>query len=370
MNTALFVITTLKRTGPVNILYDLIKFLDRSIYRAHVLTLCPEDGESRWIEFEALGASVESLNLSRGFSFPIAASRLKGVADRVKPDVVHSIGFRADVLGAVFLRKYAKLSSQLNYPFDDYVMTYGPRVGGIMAWLTVWALKRYDFSVACATDVAHKMAKKGVPCEVVYNSIDDTRFVPVSIEQRQARRLELGIPINSGLVFIFVGVLSDRKQPLVALSAFLRFRKDHPTSFLVVLGDGPLSAECKQLAGGNGVIFAGNVRDTRPYLTASDVYVATSKAEGMPVSVLEALALRLPVILSDIEPHREILSIDHNAGILVRTGSTDDTERGMYDLAQRDLSILGQHARQIIDRELSARVMARRFQDLYARMIP
>jgi glycosyltransferase involved in cell wall biosynthesis len=368
MKTVLFLITTLKRSGPVNILFDLTKYIDKSVYNVHVLTLCGEEGDSRWSEFEAGGVTVSTLDLPRGWRFVAAAPPLRRVTKKIRPDIVHCFGFRSDVLAALLLGNCLKVSSQLNYPFDDYVMTYGKKVGGTMAHLTTWALKRYDHVVACAADVATKLATHDVSAKVVYNAIDDTRFIPALPSERVAARARLGMWDDANLVFIFVGVLSDRKQPLVMLEAFLRFQEQHPRAALIVLGDGPLSATCRELAHGRRVHFAGNVPDTRPYLTASDAYIATSKAEGMPVSVIEALALRLPVVLSDIEPHREILAIDPGAGRLARTGSVEDTLEAMRHIAAADLTVLGDHARRIVDQELSARVMSRKFQALYATM--
>ncbi len=369
MKKVLFIITTLRRCGPVNILFDIVKYLDRDRYSVHVLTLCPEEGASRWDEFVAIKAKVSSLGVNKGVGYGLVGLRFKAVVDEIEPDVVHCISFRADVLGSVFLGKYRKISSQLNYPFDDYVMTYGKAIGGVMAHLTAWALKRYDVTVACANDVAAKMATHGVPARVIYNAIDDALFVPADSAERQSRRHQLGIPADADPVFIFVGVLSERKQPLVTIQAFLQFQTQNPTATLLVIGDGPELESCLELTQGNTrVIYAGRVAETRPYLAASDAYIATSKAEGMPVSVVEALAMRLPVVLSDINPHREILGIDPAAGMLAGTGSVDETAAAMKHLMAQDLNIIGDHARLIIEQELSARVMSRKFQRIYAEL--
>ena len=368
MKSIVFIITTLRRTGPVNILFDLVKYLDRSVYKPHIITLCEEEGDSRWREFEADGVSLERLNLPRGWRFPMASGRIKTMMAEIQPAAIHCIGFRADLIGAIHLGQYRKVSSQLNYPFDDYVLTYGKVIGGMMAHLTTWALKRYDVTIACANDVAVKMQCKGVPARVIYNAIDDTRFVPPNAQERLAQRQYLSLWPDAKLVFIFVGTLSDRKQPLVALQAFLRFQALHPKSAMLVLGEGPLSEECKQLVDGIRVVFFGNVPDTRPYLAASDIYIATSKAEGMPVSVLEAMAMKLPILLSDIEPHREILAIDSEAGLLASTGSVDDTAQTMLKLAQKNLPSMGAHSRQIIDNALNSKVMSMRFQKIYCEL--
>lgn len=371
MKKVLFIITTLRRCGPVNILFDIVKYLDRDRHSAHVLTLCPEEGGSRWHEFVAIGAKVSSLDVSKGIGYGVAAMRLKAGVDAIAPDVVHCISFRADLLGSVCLGKYRKISSQLNYPFDDYVMTYGKAIGCVMAHLTAWALKRYDVTVACANDVAAKMLARGVHARVIYNAIDDALFVPADSAERQTRREQLGIPADAGPVFIFVGVLSDRKLPLVTIQAFLQFQAQLPTATLLVLGDGPEFEACRGLTQGNTrVIYTGRVGETRPYLAASDAYIATSKAEGMPVSVVEALAMRLPVVLSDINPHREILAIDPAAGMLAGTGSVEETAVAMMQLVTQDLKIMGNHARRIIEQELSARVMSLKFQQIYCELSP
>ena len=70
--------------------------------------------------------------------------------------------------------------------------------------------------------------------------------------------------------------------------------------------------------------------------------------------------------LSDIEPHREILAIDPSAGRIARTGSVEDTFEAMRQVAAADLAAMGDHARRIVEHELSARVMSRKFQALYA----
>lgn len=368
MRSVLFVITTLRRTGPVNILYDLVKYLDKSVYSAHVLTLCPEEGDSRWNEFEDLGVVVSSLKLPRSWRSFSNLSIFRATVDEINPDVVHCFCFRADMLGALFLGKYKKITSQLNFPFDDYVMTYGRLIGGGMAHLTRWAVTRYDVPVACATEVAVKFRRKGVKCKIIHNAIDLARFVPVGSCERRLARGELNLWNDADIVFIFVGVLTDRKQPLVALEAFIGFLKQFPQAAMIVLGDGPLSEECRRLAAGHRVMFFGNVSDTRPYLAASDIYVATSKAEGMPVSVLEAMALQLPIILSDIEPHKEILSLGVDLGLVTTTGSVGDTLTKMIALVSRDLAVMGQNARAVIARDLNSRVMAERYEKIYAEL--
>ena len=90
------------------------------------------------------------------------------------------------------------------------------------------------------------------------------------------------------------------------------------TNTLCLLGDGPLLlSACRQLAGNQQNIFLpGLVHNVADYLRAADLFVSASHAEGMPNAVLEALAASLPVILSDIPAHREVLENCSEAGWL------------------------------------------------------
>lgn len=367
MKTVVYIISTLKRTGPVNILFDIIKYLDRSRYKPVIITLSPEEGNSRYNDFLALDVTIKTQTVSRSLAAGKDLRALKKMMSELKPAAIHTIGFRADVLGRLCLKKYYKVSSQLNYPFDDYVMTYGKLKGGIMASLTVWSLRSFNHAITCAQDVAEKLSRKGLKMEVVYNSIDTALFQPADIEEKNALRREMNIPLASAHVFIFVGVLSDRKQPLVTLKAFVEYKKKYADAFLVVLGNGPLKEECQQLVSDikDHVIFAGNVPDTRPWLKVSDYYIATSKAEGMPVSVLEALALKIPVVLSDINPHQEILSFNPAAGRLAPVGDVAATLQAMTAISEAKLEDAGNAALAIIDKHLNARKMSGAYQEYY-----
>ena len=77
---------------------------------------------------------------------------------------------------------------------------------------------------------------------------------------------------------------------------------------LLFAGDGPLARACKGLAGGDPRIhFLGQISNVQDYLQVADVFVSAALSEGLPNTVLEAMASGLPTVLSDIPAHREIL---------------------------------------------------------------
>jgi glycosyltransferase involved in cell wall biosynthesis len=110
---------------------------------------------------------------------------------------------------------------------------------------------------------------------------------------------------------VSVGRLIEIKNPFVVLSSFLEY--PCADSRLVFIGEGHLEDDLRAHAPSrpNGVTvdFTGLISRTHVYrkLAEANLFVSASRSEGMPVAILEAMACRCPVVLSDIPPHREIV---------------------------------------------------------------
>jgi len=152
----------------------------------------------------------------------------------------------------------------------------------------------------------HCMDRYGVPGErivVVPNAPDTQTFAPT--DRRRARQ-RLGLPLKRTIV-AFTGHFIERKGPLRLLEA-LRAR---PEVGAVFLGEGPQHPEGEQ------VLFAGKVphRDVPTWLSAADLFVLPTRAEGSPNAILEAMACGLPAISYRIPALEETL--DDSCGLLV-----------------------------------------------------
>jgi glycosyltransferase involved in cell wall biosynthesis len=122
------------------------------------------------------------------------------------------------------------------------------------------------------------------------------------------------------LVLLYVGRMDPQKQPLLVLSLFNEMVKHVPHAKLVLVGNGSLSNHLKKLiAERNDVFYFGFVHQKLlPFFySCADTYVSLSAYEGLPNAVLEASAYGLPLILSDIPPHRWMISKKIGQGILV-----------------------------------------------------
>ncbi|MRG46917.1 glycosyltransferase [Chitinophaga sp. SYP-B3965] len=365
MTHIVYIISTLQRSGPVNILFNLVKYLDKNTHRVTILTLSAEGAGSRKQDFLDLDLKVITLDARHQILSGKMISTLKKTVQELSPDIIHTNGFRADILAGFFLKGYKKVTSLQNYPYFDYAMTYGKLKGGAMAALTTLSLKRFDQPVTCSNAVAVKMKEKGLKhISVINNGIDLQYFIPPTQQEITQAKISLGVQ-DYKTVFCFIGTLTDRKLPQVTIEAFLKLQNKDVC--LIMVGNGDLKEECERIAGNAANIrFVGKVSDTKPYLNASEFYIATSKAEGLPTSVLESLALGVPVILSDIEPHKEILAFNQTAGLLAPVYNINETYNCLRNILTKEKEEMRQAGVNIVKDHLSASKMASSYAAVYA----
>lgn len=362
----LYLVSRLRAGGPSNQLMNIIENLDER-WHPVVLTLSPEEGATARPEFEASQIPVHSLGLSRYEALALAPLRLRRLCRALKPAVVHSQGLRPDLLSALFLSGRFRVATIRNYAFEDYRSKFGSLLGTVMAWLHLAALKQVEAPVACSETVHRKLvAKHNFTPAVVQNGIDAGTYVPAeSSEAKRTRRRDLTLPLDRP-IFVSVGLLIPRKDPQCVIRGFHRSRASKD-GVLVMLGDGPLLEECKRKgeAGAGEVRFPGFVDHVAAYLQAADYFISASRSEGLPNTVMEALGAGVPVLLSDIPSHREILERGAQAGYLFGLEDASDLASSINALLQDDKEALQVAARAVVEDHFNASRASREYQDIY-----
>ncbi|WP_017342218.1 glycosyltransferase [Halorubrum sp. T3] len=164
-----------------------------------------------------------------------------------------------------------------------------------------WTFNQADV-VFCYTDVDKQRVRElGVSSriEVVSNGIDTERFTPEGPES--------DLIDAEGPVVLFVGRFAEGKRPWLAVEAFAEVLAEYPDAELYLCGDGALrgdlEAQVAELGIGEAVTFLGHVPyDEMPKVYRSgDVLVLPSRAEGVPRTVLEAMASGLEIVMSDLD---------------------------------------------------------------------
>jgi glycosyltransferase involved in cell wall biosynthesis len=257
---------------------------------------------------------------------------------------------------------------------DDVVFTLHnswPNLRRRNRLLAALAMAVIPTSVACSTSAAdsipgwvHRLARR--PVQVVTNGVDVQRVLKAGEEAPAAPST------GAGRTVVSIGRLIPIKDQVTLLTAFATASR--PGDRLVVIGDGPLRGDLERLAGRLGVADRVELPGLLPrdevyrVLAGADAYVSTSRGEGLPLSVLEALAAELPVVLSDIPPHQEVAAATA-AARLVPVGDA----RAFADALTRLLALpleqreaLGRSARKAVTDAFSVHSMTHGYARIYA----
>lgn len=179
-----------------------------------------------------------------------------------------------------------------------------------------------DFRIMVSNNLQeYYLNRYQVTSEVIYNGITKLPKIPLNEDKRK-----LDIVENS--YFLFVGRLVPEKSTETIIMAFKKLVTDKK---LVIVGDSAgtntyvnylktLSKSDKR------ILFVGYKfgEDLIQLYSNALAYISSSRLEGLPITVLEALSYTLPLLLSDIPPHKEILDLDRRIGIMFKTDDIDD----------------------------------------------
>jgi glycosyltransferase involved in cell wall biosynthesis len=304
--SVVYVVSTLSKTGPTSQLFNLIKYRDPEKCSATVVTLSPEPLDSLRSEFESLDVELLTLGLSRIKGLISGKKRLRETLAKLSADVIHTQGIRADSIVASLKLDTPHVVSIRNFPHDDYPTLFGKFRGRLMANKHIGAFKTVKNLVFCSESLAARFGSKlQITGSTVQNGVDTEKYTLGTGADVTAIRAELGIPIDQAMI-VHIGSLIPRKDPAAALKAF-EASNASKSAHLVFIGDGPLSEDLKLESGESSqIIFTGQSSKVSQLLQAADLLISTSKSEGLPNTVLEALASGVRTCLSDIPAHQEI----------------------------------------------------------------
>jgi glycosyltransferase involved in cell wall biosynthesis len=201
-------------------------------------------------------------------------------------------------------------------------------------------LRRADRVVAVGSDVRRALVEKeNFPAsrvEVIYNGID-LDAVASAFPSRDAIRSELGLR-RSEFVVSVCARLDPIKDHATTLLAFQRLLTRHPDARLIVVGDGPervpISSACDVLGLREQILLLGLRTDVPRLLAASDAAILTSRSEGIPLFLLEAMAARLPVVATRVGGIPEVVE-DGVTGRLAPAGDANALGDHLAELAAR-----------------------------------
>lgn len=179
--------------------------------------------------------------------------------------------------------------------------------------------------VSCSKTASSFMFNKKAADAIVLNNSVDTNKFKFCAKTRKQTRSNLNIS-NSDFVVLHIGRFTPQKNHKRLIEIFAEILKIEPTSKLILIGDGILYDETKQLAKSlnvdNNVLFMGLQNNVYEFMSAADCFVMPSIHEGLPIVAVEAQANGLPLVLSsNISNETKLAS---NVEFLSLSNSTKD----------------------------------------------
>lgn len=312
----LFVNYSLGLGGIETLLLELCRHIKRDGRIEPSICIFEENGRIR-NEFESLGVPVYELKKRHGTDLSLPW-RVRRLIKKQKIDLLHAHNQGAWLYGGVgAVLAGCKLVYTEHSPLSKFSDSSQKRLRPVFRWL---AKKTVLVTTVANHLVEDLVAQTDVPREkirVIYNGIAIEQFQ--SRVDRKAILTELGLSADDRIVGILAS-FSEAKDHANLLQAFSRVVGELPQAVLLLCGQGPLEMDLKRQTASLGlkksIRFLGVRRDVVKMLNLFDVFVLSSVREGLPISVLEAMAAGCPVVGTSIPGIAELVEHEHS-GLLV-----------------------------------------------------
>ncbi|HKV75084.1 MAG TPA: glycosyltransferase [Gemmatimonadales bacterium] len=214
---------------------------------------------------------------------------------RVKPEILHTHGYRPDVLAGLAARRQrvAQVSTAHGFTGGDWRNRF-------YEWLDVRAWRRCARVLAVSRPLERELIRRGVPPGQVRLLPNAWPSGAPRLDRGEARR-RLGIG-EGEVVLGWVGRLSPEKGPDLMIEALAALPGDRPR--LVMIGAGAEGERLRSLAASRGVAeriqWAGEVEGAGALFPAFDCFVLSSRTEGTPIVLFEAMAAGTPIVAAAV----------------------------------------------------------------------
>lgn len=330
MKKVLFVATITKHITTFHLPY--LKLFKDNGYEVHVAT--DDDVEIPYCDVH------HKISIKRS-PFKIsnikAIKELKKICNEEKFDIIHCHTPMGSVVARLAAKEARKNGTRLIYTAHGYHFFKGAPLKNWMFFYPVEKyLAKYTDTQITITQEDYELAKKKFKIKDLHLvhgvGLDEKKFnVEISDEEKKNLRKKLEIEEDS-TVFTYIAELNKNKNQQLLIRTMWNLKNNGEKVTLLLIGKGTsekkLNKLIKKLKLEKKVKLLGYRDDIVKLLSITDIYLASSLREGLPVNVMEAMYMKLPIIAVDNRGHRELVQHNENGFIVPQN---DVMENNMYN---------------------------------------
>ena len=275
-------------------------------YQHIILSLDGDDRALRWIRTNV----IQQIGFYKDAKLSLYLKRLYKEIKNLSPDLLMTYNWGAT--DAIWIGRMAGIRNIIHhehgFSIEEAQMTARKRdICRFIMYRMVSALVTVSSNLGVSIQKKYWLSDKHV--KIIPNGVDTSHYSPNS-HVRLWMRKELHFD-EEDFVIVFSGRLDPVKNFELLLEVFEYCHKADRTVKLLIVGDGQerqkIEQICMQKNIHTGLVMVGQRFEVLPYLRAGDVFLLTSLTEQMPLTILEAMSVGLPVIASDVGEIRQII---------------------------------------------------------------
>jgi glycosyltransferase involved in cell wall biosynthesis len=333
-------------------------------------------GDSSHVYF--IKALRHDVKLKYCFHDFIALLQMGLVLRKVRPDIVHTNAPKAGILGRVAARIFWRKAKVIHtFHGLGFAKEQGEKHFKFFVWVEKTCAKFTDVLVFVSRKNAAEAKElgigKGTRTELIRAGVNFHPILPLKFDP-VAKKASLNIPANAKVVLALANC-KPLKNPLHFVFAAYKVLQQMKNVYFIFTGDGPLREQVLKLVHNlnieKQVLFPGWRNDALELLAISDVYASVSLREGLPMSLLEAMAMRVPAVCYDVDGISEVIT-NNKTGFLV-TPSDINTFADKLKVLLRH-NALRERFEAAIDRrdfaEFTSATMVKKQERLYRSLVP
>ncbi|MHC1770860.1 MAG: glycosyltransferase [Flexilinea sp.] len=309
-----------KTGGAEKMVSLLVSNLDKSRFEVTVICIFGQNQKTNMEKrIIAQGVRIEYLNKGLGFSIKTVLKVWK-ILNVIDPDLIHT-----HTSGCIYTAPWILFHKvKMLHTIHNMPVYEAENIRRYMMYIL--------FHIRKAIPVAISKENQILTANYYHLAYQQIEMICNPVQTSIYRKTKRDNDSREIIRFINIGRLTKQKNQKILLTAMAEIHIQHPDICLTIVGDGPEKAELMKTTERfhmeSYVIFTGDVEDVEKYLSESDIFILPSIYEGLPLSILEAMASGLPVIASNVGGIPDIVKEN---GILV---SVNDVN-GLIKAAQK-----------------------------------